>query len=92
VRRDNLCRHLCKHDYSSNLEGQCRVESSPNNGDVNASLGTLGNVQSKGVDFGVNPLEIQLAILTSNIVLERVRAVDPEKSLYSNLGSYKKIV
>jgi uncharacterized protein involved in exopolysaccharide biosynthesis/Mrp family chromosome partitioning ATPase len=61
-------------------------------GDVNASLGTLGNVQSKGVDFkGVNPLEIQLAILTSNIVLERVRALDPEKSLYSNLGSYKKL-
>jgi len=74
---DNLC---CKHDYSSNLEGQCRVEQTT--GDVNASLGTLGNVQSKGVDFtGVNPLEIQLAILTSNIVLERVRAVDPEKSL-----------
>jgi len=59
---------LCKHDYSSNLEGQCRVESSQTTGDVNASLGTLGNVQSKGVDFtGVNPLEIQLAILTSNI-------------------------
>jgi uncharacterized protein involved in exopolysaccharide biosynthesis len=61
-------------------------------GNVNASLGTLGNLQDKGVDFkGVNPLEIQLAILTSDAVLERVRAIDPEKSLYRTVGSYKKL-
>jgi len=54
--------------------------------------GTLGNVQSTGIGFtkDVSPLQIQLAIITSDVVLERVRAVDPERSLYSSLG-YKKL-
>lgn len=59
-------------------------------GDSNASLGTLGNIQNTGVSFSdVNPLEIQLAILTSDVVIERVRAIDPEQSLYPTLASYK---
>jgi len=61
-------------------------------GGLNASLGTLGNIQSQGAEFrDVNPLEIQLAILTSDVVLERVLAVDPEKSSYSRLSSYKQL-
>lgn len=56
-----------------------------------ANLGTLGNVESTGIGFSkdVNPLQIQLTIITSDTVLERVRASDPEKNLYSSLGSYK---
>jgi len=56
---------------------------------LNASLGTLGSVQNAGLSFkDVDPLQSQLAILTSNIVLERVLATDPEKSLYPTPMSY----
>lgn len=60
-------------------------------GDLNASLGTLGNIKNGGVGFSkeVNPLQIQSTILTSDVVINRVLAVDPEKSLYPSLGSYK---
>lgn len=60
-------------------------------GDVNASLGTLGNIKNSGVAVSkeLNPLQIQLAIITSDVVIDRVRAVDPEKSLYPSLSSYK---
>lgn len=61
-------------------------------GGINANLGTLGNLESTNVDFkNVNPLEVQLAILTSDVVLERVRAADPEQHLYSKLNSYKSL-
>lgn len=60
-------------------------------GDLNASLGTLGNLQNSGIGFSkeLNPLQIQSAIITSDVVLERVRSVDPERSLYSRLSDYK---
>lgn len=61
-------------------------------GNLNANLGTLGNVENRDVNFkDINPLEVQLAILNSDVVLERVLAADPEKSLYPKLASYKKL-
>lgn len=59
--------------------------------DLNASLGTLGNVKNGGIGFSkeLNPLQIQTSILTSDVVLKRVLATDPEKSLYPSLNSYK---
>lgn len=62
--------------------------------ELKTSLGTLGNLEDRGLGFSkdVNPLQIQLAIITSDIVLERVRAEDPEGDRYlSNLNSYKKL-
>jgi uncharacterized protein involved in exopolysaccharide biosynthesis len=60
-------------------------------GDLNASLGTLGSVQNGGIGFSknINPLQIQSTILTSDVVLSRVWAADPERSLYPSLNSYK---
>lgn len=59
---------------------------------LNSSLGSLGNVQNVGLDFrNVNPLQIQLSILTSDIVLERVRKMDPEGDSYSRLNDYKQL-
>ncbi len=62
-------------------------------GDLNASLGTLGNLQSSAIGFTkeLNPLQIQSAILTSDVVLERVWAADPEKGLYLRLDEYKEL-
>lgn len=61
--------------------------------DLNASLGTLGNVKSSGVGISkdLNPLEIQTTILTSDVVLKRVWVNDPERSLYPNLNDYKQL-
>lgn len=61
--------------------------------DLNADMGTLGNLQNSGIGFSrdVNPLQIQLSVMTSDVVLERVLATDPEKSLYSKLSNYKKL-
>ncbi|KJH70352.1 GumC family protein [Aliterella atlantica] len=59
---------------------------------LNSSLGSLGNVQNVGLDFkNVNPLQIQLSILTSDIVLERVRKMDPEGDSYARLNDYKEL-
>lgn len=59
---------------------------------LNSSLGSLGNVQNVGLDFkNVNPLQIQLSILTSDIVLERVRKMDPEGDSYARLNDYKQL-
>lgn len=59
---------------------------------LNSSLGSLGNVQNVGLDFkNVNPLQIQLSILTSDIVLERVRKMDPEGDAYARLNDYKQL-
>jgi len=62
-------------------------------GDLNADLGTLGSIQNGGVGFSkeLNPLQIQSTILTSDVVLEQVRAVDPERDLFPGLGSYRKL-
>jgi polysaccharide biosynthesis transport protein len=58
-------------------------------GGINANLGPLGSSQSTALNFkDISPLDVQLAILTSDAVMERVRAVDPEKDLYSRLSSY----
>lgn len=60
--------------------------------DLNANLGTLGNLQNNALNFrDVNPLQIQLSIITSDVVLQRVLAADPEKSLYLKLSEYKKL-
>jgi len=65
----------------------------PQTGNLSADLGTLGNLENKGISFSkeVSPLAIQSAILTSDVVLERVRAIDPEKDLYSSVGSYRRL-
>jgi len=58
---------------------------------LNADMGPLGNVNRSGISISreLNPLQIQTAIITSNVVLERVRASDPERGLYPSLTVYK---
>jgi len=59
-------------------------------GNMNVDLGTLGNLGSgEGFSKEFNPLQIQSAILTSDVVLGRVRAADPERNLYPSLSSYE---
>jgi len=62
----------------------------PTGSGLNADLGVLGSVQNAPINFkDVSPLQTQLAILNSDSVIERVRALDPEKNLYST-GGFKK--
>lgn len=62
------------------------------NADLNANLGTLGNLRSgnnSGFSEQLNPITVQSGIITGDAVLSRVLTVDPEQSLYSNLANYK---
>lgn len=60
-------------------------------GNLNADLGTLGSLDSGNAGFSamINPLNAQQSILTGNIVMERLLAIDPEKDEFSSVGSYK---
>lgn len=60
-------------------------------GNLSADLGTLGSLSNSGVGFSreVNPLEIQSAIMTSNAVMEKTLAMDPDKANFSRLNSFK---
>ena len=61
--------------------------------DLNANLGTLGNLSGGGVVFSqqINPLKILSSILLSNETLMEAYKSDPEKELYSSLNSYRGI-
>lgn len=78
-------------NFSPVWKANAQLDLPQQTGDVNASLGTLGNLQSSGVNVSreINPVQTQITILTSDVVLERVRAADPEKSLYPTLTKYK---
>ncbi|MBE9191007.1 AAA family ATPase [Gloeocapsopsis crepidinum LEGE 06123] len=58
---------------------------------LDTNLGSLGQLQNTTLGFSreLNPLQIQMTILTSDTVMERALAVDPEKSLYPRLSDYK---
>ena len=64
-----------------------------NSGNLNADLGTLGSLNSSNTSFSstVNPLIAQQSILTSNVVMEKVLAQDPEKADFSRVNSFKKL-
>ena len=60
---------------------------------LEANLGTLGSIKNSDPNFSatVNPLKVQAAILTSDALLERVWANDPEKSKFPNPLGYGKL-
>ena len=61
---------------------------------LDANLGTLGSLRNSDPDFSstqVNPLNVQVSILTSDALLQRVRAFDPEKSRFLELNKYKSL-
>jgi polysaccharide biosynthesis transport protein len=60
---------------------------------LNASLGTLGNLEQKETQFTneLSPLKVQASIITSQIVMQRALNADPEKSLFPRLDSFKKL-
>ena len=62
-------------------------------GNLDANLGTLGSLKNADPGFSteVNPLKVQTSILTSDALLERVLASDPEKSKFSRLVNYKRL-
>ena len=62
-------------------------------GNLNADLGTLGSLNSGNAGFSstINPLIAQQSILNSNIVMERLLAIDPEKSSFSKVNGYKSL-
>jgi polysaccharide biosynthesis transport protein len=59
---------------------------------LDADLGTLGNLKQQGLAFSnvLSPLKIQSSILTSQDVMKRALAVDPERNKYS-LSAYTKL-
>lgn len=62
-------------------------------GNLDANLGPLGSLRSGEPSFSteVNPLKVQRSILTSDAVMEEVRASDPERSEFIRLIKYKKL-
>ncbi len=63
-------------------------------GDLNASLGTLGNISvGRGVVFSqqLNSLKILASIMISRDVLRKIWEQDLEKELYPDLASYEKL-
>ncbi|MUG96116.1 AAA family ATPase [Scytonema sp. UIC 10036] len=63
------------------------------NSKLDANLGTLGSLKNGEVGFSteVNPLNVQASIITSDALLERVLALDPEKNKFKSVSGYKKI-
>lgn len=61
--------------------------------DLNASLGTLGDLNQEGLVFSqqLNPLNTLSAIATSNDTLSVARAADPERDKHSDLGDYREL-
>jgi polysaccharide biosynthesis transport protein len=59
---------------------------------LDADLGTLGNLKQQGLAFSnvLSPLKIQASILTSQEVMKKALAIDPERSKYS-LAAYTKL-
>lgn len=59
---------------------------------LDANLGTLGSLQNGDPGFSsqVNPLKVQVSILTSKALLKRVLESDPEKDQFG-LGSYQQL-
>jgi succinoglycan biosynthesis transport protein ExoP len=69
---------------------------STNGGNLDANLGTLGSYRNSDPSFSsqVNPLKIQEAILTSDAILEKAWAADPERDAASkprNYGNFFKV-
>lgn len=62
-------------------------------GSLDASLGTLGELNSSGLTFSteVNPTMIQSSILMSDSVLRRVWAKDPDPNKSPLLENYRKL-
>lgn len=60
---------------------------------LNASLGTLGELREQGVAFTneLSPLKVQASIITSNDVIRSVWESDPEREKFANLDSYRKL-
>lgn len=61
-------------------------------GNLSADLGTLGSIRDSSIGFSreVNPLQIQSTIITSNAVIDKALAKDPERENFS-LGSFKSL-
>ncbi|MUG96102.1 P-loop NTPase [Scytonema sp. UIC 10036] len=60
---------------------------------LDANLGTLGSLRNGDPGFSseVNPLNVQSSILTSDTLLEKVLAADPEKSKFNTISRYKQL-
>jgi polysaccharide biosynthesis transport protein len=61
--------------------------------DLNANLGTLGNISSGKVVFSqqLNPLKILSSILLSNDTLIEAQKFDPQKDEYANLTAFREL-
>ncbi len=60
---------------------------------LDADLGPLGSLSTDNPEFSnqLNPLRLQISILTSDIVIEQVLAQDPQREEFLSLASYKKL-
>ncbi|MEB3293950.1 MAG: hypothetical protein VKJ24_12395 [Synechococcales bacterium] len=66
---------------------------SPNNRNLSANLGKLGNVTDGETFYSqqVDPLTVLSSILMSDDTMEKLRAIDPEKDRFTSLEAYKKL-
>ena len=80
-------------DYAPTWNANAKLNLPQQTDNLDVDLGTLGSLRNTGIGFSreVNPLQLQLTILTSDVVLERVRAVDPEVKAYRSLNSYRQL-
>lgn len=64
----------------------------PNSGgNLSADLGTLGSIKDSSTGFSkeVNPLQIQSTIITSDAVIDKTLAKDPDKEDFPGIQSFK---
>ncbi|KYC35501.1 exopolysaccharide biosynthesis protein [Scytonema hofmannii PCC 7110] len=60
---------------------------------LDANLGTLGSLRNGDSAFSseVNPLNVQASILTSDTLLEKVLASDPERGKFNSISRYRQL-
>ena len=66
----------------------------PNSGgNLSADLGTLGSIKDSATGFSkeVNPLQIQSTIITSDAVIDKTLAKDPDKEEFPGLQSFRSL-
>lgn len=79
--------------YEESWQAMAKLVIPETTSQLDANLGELGSLRTNNPSFSqqVNPLNLQISILTSDLVMDRALAADPEKALFENVEDYKEL-
>jgi polysaccharide biosynthesis transport protein len=79
--------------YEENWQATAKLVIPESTSQLDANLGELGSLRTDNPSFSqqVNPLKLQISILTSDVVMEKALAQDPEKKLFEDVAEYKEL-